>query len=147
MAKKVDPNLQMLLDILSTGDCIDNAVNKTLRKYKITVTQYNILRILRGARPDPLFVGEVKNRMFFRNSDVTRLLDRLVKRGIVDRQICEGNRRKIEVTINQDGLDLLEECTPFVEATLKHFLKDKISTEEAEKMSSILNIVKTNIAV
>lgn len=145
MAKKVHPNLQMIVDILKTGDCIDNVVSKTLKPFNITHVQYNILRILRGVHPEPLYVGEVKNRLLFTNSDITRLLDRMIDKGIVERNVCQENRRKIEVRITDEGLQLLLDSTPEVEVALNHSFTASISEQEAENMSKLLVKIREGI--
>ncbi len=145
MSKKVDPNLQMIVDILKTGDCIDSAVSKALKPFNLTHVQYNILRILRGVHPGPLYVGEVKNRLLFTNSDITRLLDRLIKKELVERKTCPENRRRIEVSITKAGLDLLEESTPHIQAALFNFLKDEIEGKDAEKVSARLKLIREKV--
>jgi DNA-binding MarR family transcriptional regulator len=73
----------------------------------LTANQYNVLRILRGARPAGLTCGQIAERMITRDPDVTRLTDRLVRSGHAQRVRAEGDRRVVEVSITQAGLDLL----------------------------------------
>ncbi len=80
-----------------------------LRAHGITWTQYNALRILRGAQGEPLSCGEVGERMISRESDVTRLLDRLEKQGLVLRARGERDRRVVKTRITDKGLELLEQ--------------------------------------
>lgn len=145
MKKAIDPNLQMMVDIMKTGNCIDNVVTKTLKPYNITHIQYNILRILRGVHPEPLYVGEIKNRILFANSDITRLLDRMIDKGIIERNICPENRRRIEVRITEAGLQLLLDATPGIDAALGHYLKDIISEPEANATVSLLLKIRESI--
>jgi DNA-binding MarR family transcriptional regulator len=145
MAVKVDPNLQMLVDIVKTGSCLDYIVTKAIQPFKITHVQYNILRILRGVHPQPLYVGEVKNRLLFTNADITRLLDRMIQKGIIERQTCPENRRKIEIRITEKGLQLLLDATPKIDIALGHFLKDTITEDEAVEMSRLLNIIREKL--
>ncbi|MCB0501380.1 MAG: MarR family transcriptional regulator [Bacteroidetes bacterium] len=145
MKKAIDPNLQMMVDIMKTGNCIDNVVTKTLKPYNITHIQYNILRILRGVHPEPLYVGEIKNRILFANSDITRLLDRMIDKGIIERNICSENRRRIEVRITEAGLQLLLDATPGIDAALGHYLKDIISESEANATVALLLKIRESI--
>lgn len=145
MKKAIDPNLQMMVDIMKTGNCIDNVVTKTLKPYNITHIQYNILRILRGVHPEPLYVGEIKNRILFANSDITRLLDRMIDKGIIERNICPENRRRIEVRITEAGLQLLLDATPGIDAALGHYLKDIISESEANATVALLLKIRESI--
>lgn len=73
----------------------------------ITWTQYNALRILRGAGGGPLSCGEIGERMITRDSDMTRLLDRLEKQGLVDRARDEQDRRVVKTRITEQGLAVL----------------------------------------
>ncbi|MBI3790764.1 MAG: MarR family transcriptional regulator [Gemmatimonadetes bacterium] len=81
----------------------------------LSVSQYNVLRILRGTHPGRLPSSEVGSRMVARDPDVTRLVDRLVKRGLVARTRSETDRRVVEVGITPKGLALLKTLDPHVD--------------------------------
>lgn len=70
--------------------------------------QYNILRILRGQHPNPATNSLVKDRMLDKNSDVTRIIDRMIRDGLVLRVNCESDRRRVDITITDAGLDKLQ---------------------------------------
>ncbi|MBS1241228.1 MAG: putative transcriptional regulator, MarR family [Gemmatimonadetes bacterium] len=78
-----------------------------LKAEGLTHGQYNVLRILRGARPEALTCGEIAERMITRDPDITRLLDRLEGQGLVSRQRDTADRRVVRTSIAQPGLDLL----------------------------------------
>ncbi len=80
----------------------------------LSSTQYNVLRILRGSHPDRLTCSEISERMIARDPDVTRLVDRLSTRGLVERVRAEHDRRVVEVGITAKGLSLVEELDPHV---------------------------------
>lgn len=146
MKLKVDSNLQMIYEVLKTGECIDSVVTAALKPFKITHPQYNILRILYIAQPDPLFVGELKSKLLFTNSDVTRLLDRMVKRGIINRKVSENSRRNVEILINAKGLELLKECTLEIEKSLHHdYLEKIIPLKDAEMVSETLSKLREEL--
>jgi DNA-binding MarR family transcriptional regulator len=81
----------------------------------LSISQYNVLRILRGSHPARLASSDVGSRMVARDPDVTRLVDRLVRRGLVDRQRSESDRRVVEVGITKAGLALLKALDPHVD--------------------------------
>lgn len=83
-------------------------VARLLKPAGLRPTQYNILRILRGARPDPLSCGEIAGRMITREPDLTRLLDRLEKSGLVSRCRGDEDRRIVRVAITAEGVALLK---------------------------------------
>ena len=87
---------------------IDYAQQQIFKKYDITSQQYNVLRILRGQYPKPSTVGLIKDRMIDRNSDTSRIIERLRKSGYVDRVTCENDRRAVDIVITDKGLNLLE---------------------------------------
>ena len=136
----------MVVDILQTGNMLERLVSQVFKDHGITNVQYNILRILKGATPDLLTVGEVKNRVRFYNSDITRLLDRLVHKDLVTRQVCDENRRQIHVAISEKGLQLIQKLRPEIESVLNNFYQDEFSDEEAMELSRLLSKIRNNIS-
>ena len=94
------------LDLLRTTDVLSRRPAQVLKSEDLTPTQYNVLRILRGA-PDGLTCGEIANRMITRDPDITRLLDRLERRSVISRSRETKDRRAVLTRITQKGLDLL----------------------------------------
>ena len=145
MSKKKDnsnANLHMLVDITYTASFLDCKISKILKAHGLTHIQYNILRVLRGAQPEPLSINEIKNRIVFANSDMTRLLDRLVKKNLVFRNTDPNNRRKVNVSISDEGLKLLEEVFPDLENGLLNFYKKEVTSEEAILVSDVLKKIR-----
>lgn len=131
--------LMMVVEILHTGNWLDNKISKILGMSGITHVQFNILRILQGANPNPLSVGEVKSRILFSNSDITRLLDRLKDKGLIQRTINPINRRRMDVSITDAGLELIQHVLPCIENELDGFFSDKFTKEEK---STIIDCLK-----
>lgn len=100
---------EVTLGLARTADAMARASEDVLRGSGLTATQYNVLRILRGARPHGLPCRELGERMITRDPDVTRLLDRLETRGLVARSRDAKDRRVIFTRITEAGLELLEE--------------------------------------
>src|SRR5256885_2137429 len=97
------------LSLLRTADALQSRVEAKLKQFGLTGTQYNALRILRGAGADGIPCSEIGERMITRDPDVTRLLDRLQKRGLVERSRGKQDRRVIYGKITAAGLKLLRE--------------------------------------
>lgn len=95
------------LTLLRTADALERREVEALKAWKLTPTQYNALRILRGAGEPGATCGEVGDRMLTRDPDVTRLVDRLEARGLISRARSEEDRRVVRTRITQAGLDLL----------------------------------------
>ena len=100
------PEEAAFLDLLRTTDLLSRGPAQVLRSEDLSATQYNVLRILRGA-PEGLACGEIARRMITRDPDITRLLDRLEKRGLISRCRETRDRRTVLARITADALKLL----------------------------------------
>src|SRR6202023_3999419 len=100
------PEEMAFLDLLRTTDMLSRGLAHILKAEDLSSTQYNVLRILRGA-PDGLPCGEIASRMITRDPDITRLLDRLEKRGLISRCRENKERRMVMARITPEGLKLL----------------------------------------
>jgi DNA-binding MarR family transcriptional regulator len=98
---------EALLNLDRTAAVISHAFAEAIKTYGITPTQYNVLRILRGARPNGLCRNEVRDRLVAQVPDVTRLLDRLEDSGLIERERSTEDRRLVTTRITDDGLALL----------------------------------------
>lgn len=107
---------QLLVNLMRTSRAAEESWLLYLKRTEgLSLSQYNILRILRGARPDALRISEVGERMIYRDPDVTRLVDRLVGQGLVRRERDEEDRRVVRVEITREGLALLERLDEMVD--------------------------------
>ena len=104
------------LSVVRTASLLADAFEQMLRPYGITATQYNVLRILRGAEPDGLCRNELRDRMLTRMPDVTRLLDRMEDAKLVSRTRDSEDRRQVYTRITPKGLRLLDEADDAVSA-------------------------------
>jgi DNA-binding MarR family transcriptional regulator len=96
----------VFLDLLRTCDVLSRKLVGVLKPAKLSATQYNVLRILRGAK-EPLGCGEIASRMITRDPDITRLLDRMEKRGLIARSRETKDRRMVLTRITPEGLKVL----------------------------------------
>ncbi|HEY0046476.1 MAG TPA: MarR family transcriptional regulator [Flavobacterium sp.] len=101
-----------VLNVLRTQNYIHEKLNEILKAHEISSEQYNVLRILRGQKGDPANMCLIQEHMIAKTSNTTRLVDKLLAKNLVTREVCPNNRRKIEVSITSKGLDLLEEVDP-----------------------------------
>src|ERR1039458_5006171 len=104
--RKAGPEEAAFVDLLRTTDLLSRSLIAVLKAEDLSMTQYNVLRILRGAI-EGLPCGEIANRMITRDPDITRLLDRLEKRGLISRCRQTKDRRMVMVRITPEGLKLL----------------------------------------
>ena len=102
-----NPEVEAYLNLLRTTDALVRSVEEALKPSGLTQTQYNVLRILRGAGPEGLVCRELSERMVARDPDITRLLDRLEARGLVTRLRDRKDRRAVTVRITANGIRLI----------------------------------------
>jgi len=107
---------------------------------QLSPSQYNALRILRGSHPNKLACGDIGERMIERDPDVTRLIDRLAKRGLVKRGRSRQDRRVVEVGITDEGLALLKELDPYVQRFPKALL-GHLGAERGRQLAALLEAV------
>jgi DNA-binding MarR family transcriptional regulator len=123
------PEEAAFLEVVRTSDALTRGVVQVLKAEDVSGTQYNVLRTLRGA-PDGLPCGEIANRMITRDPDVTRLLDRLEKRGLISRCRENADRRTVLTRITPDGLELLARLDGPIQdahrAQLGHLAPDRL---------------------
>ena len=134
-----DKHAAAYFNFLFTANWIELRVKQALAPYQLTHPQFNILKILNGAHPQPLSPGDIKERMLFKNPDITRLMDRLVKKEYVDRQPCPQNRRKIDLRITEKGISLLDEVFPKLKKSVKDYFVEELTEKEANALYRILN--------
>ena len=95
------------VNLLYTYNMVSGAIQKILNKEGLTMQQFNVLRILRGQHPDPATNSLIRERMIDKNSDVTRIIDRLLKTGHVERSLSRSDRRRVDIVITEKGMDAL----------------------------------------
>ena len=120
------------------------AMEQSKRFYErgdLTPQQYNILRILRGAGR-PLSTLQIRQRMLDKMSDTSRIVDRLVKKELVEKVICKTDRRLVDVTIAAKGIELLEQLDKHSHELDSHFTT--ISEEEAKTMNHLLDKLRSS---
>jgi DNA-binding MarR family transcriptional regulator len=103
---------ELLVSLLRTTDVLQEQFEKMIRPFNVSMTQYNVLRILRGAEPGGRTCGEIGERMIAREPDVTRLLERMEKAALIRRMRDSSDRRVIVTRITSAGLKLLDEMEP-----------------------------------
>lgn len=129
------------MSILRTADVLRRRFAAVFEPHGLTGQQYNVLRILRGARPDPLPTMEIAERMIEKTPGITRLIDRLETKGLVARERCHDDRRCVYISITRAGLDLLAELDEPIEAADDEALA-MLSVGEAERLVEILDAVR-----
>lgn len=141
---KASPEEAAFLDLLRTTDMLSRGPAQILKAEDLSATQYNVLRILRGA-PRGLACSEIASRMITRDPDVTRLLDRLEKRELLSRSRDAGDRRTVVAQISPDGLKVLARLDEPVQAAHRRQL-GHLGPERLQELTSLLFALRTRIA-
>src|SRR6202163_1007348 len=129
------------LSLLRTSDALQTQVESQLKEFGLTGTQYNALRILRGAGPEGLPCREIGERMITRDPDITRLLNRLEDRGFVQRTRARNDRRVIYGKITGAGLKLLREMDGPLEKYGREMLRH-VGQEKLKQLIALLELVR-----
>jgi DNA-binding MarR family transcriptional regulator len=137
---------KMLVSVSYADDMITKHFEIILDKYSLTPPQYNILRILQGTYPKVCRVREIQDMIIDKNSDVSRLIERLRKNGFVDRTTREGDRRAVDVLISEKGLMILERIIKLEEANMFGPFYS-LTEKEAKQLNLLLQKLLSSLKV
>jgi DNA-binding MarR family transcriptional regulator len=133
----MDNSKKIILNVMYTQNVLAEKFNELLKPYDISGEQYNVLRILRGQKGNPANMSVIQERMLAKTSNTTRLVDKLLLKNYVTREVCPENRRKIEVLITQKGLDILKELDPKV-IEHENAFSQNLNAYEIEQLNHLL---------
>ena len=138
---KMAISTKTVINMMYTTRVLEEAVSAVLKPYDLTIPQYNVMRILRGQKGKPANLSTIQERMVDKNSNTTRLVDKLIRKGWAERSVCEANRRKVEIVITEDGLEILKELDPITENNNKEILKN-LSEEQILTLNELLDTLR-----
>lgn len=128
---------KLAVNILYTSSWLEALHIQRFKPFGISPQQYNVLRILRGSSPKPLMLSDISSRMIDKNSNATRLVEKLRLKGYVKREVCESNRRQVDIVITKKGLDLLAEIDTVNDSWGESF--KGLTKSEAEALNNALD--------
>lgn len=131
-----------ILNVLRTAEHLGSALSEVFKGADLTLTQYNVLRILRGAGSEALSCGEISERMITKESDITRLLDRLEAREFISRERPESNRRMVLTRLTDTGLALLADLDAPVDAVNRKLMAP-LGKSKLESLNELLEEVRS----
>lgn len=141
MSKEIPPHHRATLNVIFTGAWMSERMNRDLKPFGISEQQYNILRILRGQKGKTLNLQQISERMVHKMSNTTRLVEKMRVKGLVTREICPTNRRKVEIAILPAGLKLLEEVDEALKVSAKE-IQEHLTEKEASTLASLLDKIR-----
>lgn len=129
-----------LVNLLYTNYQIGGKMRSHFKNFDITSQQFNILRILRGQLPEPASIGLLKERMLDKSSDVSRIVDRLLLKKLIERAECKTDRRQKDIVITKKGVDLLSK----IDESDKNQdpILSNLTAKEAEQLNLLLDKVR-----
>jgi DNA-binding MarR family transcriptional regulator len=129
------------INLIYTFNWVNEKVNKLFEPFDITQQQFNILRILRGAG-EPLSTLQIRQRMLDKMSDTSRIVDRLIKKGLVKKSVCHEDRRLVDILLTDKGKKLLQTMDVLndeMESIFKY-----LNVEEARQLNILLDKIRTS---
>ena len=132
---------EVILNVARTAEYLAAAIIGVLKASDLTMTQYNVLRILRGAGAEGLTCSEISERMVTKESDITRLLDRVESRGFISRERPATNRRVVVTRITDEGLRVLAELDEPVEETNRS-LVGHLGEKKQKTLNELLEAIR-----
>ena len=131
------PYQKAALNLIFTANWLEGKQQSLFKGFGITHSQYNILRILRGQHPGNISGVEIKSRMLDRNSDIPRLLERLLKKKLITKSQCPNDKRAADIMITPEGLELLRKSDKLIDEAEKSSIH--LTPEEATLLNSLLD--------
>lgn len=126
-----------LINILFTTSWLSKEQSKVLKPFGLSMQQFNILRILRGMKGQPATVKLLTERMIDRMSNASRLVDKLLQKGLVRREICSEDRRKVDIFISDKGMSLAELASAAIDNSISDIVG--LDSDEAALLSNLLD--------
>ena len=133
---------KMNVNLIYTYNWAMERAKRFFEKADLTMQQYNILRILRGAGK-PLSTLQIRQRMLDKMSDTSRIVDRLLKKGLVEKVICRNDRRLVDVTISEKGMALLNKLDNHTHELDSHLRY--LSVDEAKTVNLLLDKLRNSV--
>ena len=129
------------VNLLYTTSWLTTELMHTLNTIGISWQQFNLMRIVRGQKVTPVSLKTISERMIDRQSNTSRLVDKLVQKGLVNRSQCSKDRRQIDICLTKEGKDLLDEASEAVNA-LNHRLLGHIGKENLRVLNELLDAIR-----
>ncbi|MGY3792799.1 MarR family winged helix-turn-helix transcriptional regulator [Aquimarina sp. 433] len=131
-----------VINLFYTNSIINDQIHAVLKPFDISIQQFNVLRILKGQKGKPSNLSTIQERMVSKMSNTTRLVDKLISKGYVNRTICPSNRRKVEITITPLGIGFLDQTSIAVEG-LEQKITSNLTEQELITFNRLLNKLRS----
>ena len=136
--RKIPLKSRTIIHTILVYNKINETLTNALKPFEVSLQQFNVLRILRGRKGVPANLSTLNERMVSKMSNTTRLVDKLLQKGYVNRVVCESNRRKVEISITPSGEQVLVHMDGTVK-TAENELTKNFTKEELELLNQLLD--------
>ena len=129
---------KLMINVIYSANLLNLITSRLFKPYELSPQQYNVLRILRGQKGESIALMDIEHRMLDKSSNVSRLVDKLISKDLINRSISSKDRRRIEIVITSRGLSVLNEIDVIM-ADMNYKIKAIISDENAKETNLILD--------
>lgn len=136
--RKLPPQTRTMIHFALVNNKINEEFTAALKPYGVSKQQFNVLRILRGQKGKPANLSTINERMVTKMSNTTRLVDKLITKGYVERWVCEANRRKVEILITEKGKEILKKIDLVMQKTEERILQN-FTKKELKELNTLLD--------
>lgn len=131
-----------IVNLLFTSHWLNDEISDVLKPFDISTQQFNVLRILKGRKGKAANLSSIQKRMIAKNSNATRLVDKLIMKGLVIKETCEANKRKVEIFITNQGEIFLEKLNKVVEDKEQKIVA-QLTEEEQHTLTELLTKIRS----
>lgn len=136
--KFVNDHIHASINLYYTASQHLHYLNRILKPYQLSIQQFNILRILKGRKGEPISVKKLTDRMIDKMSNASRLVEKLRSKGLVERRACQNDRRQVEVLITSEGIEIVEKASILIEEGTMQYLSS-LSGQDAKELNTLLD--------
>lgn len=136
--RRIPLKKRTIIHFMLVNNRINEVVAKALKPYDVSIQQFNVMRILRGQQGNPANLSTLNERMVTKMSNTTRLVDKLMLKGYVDRITCPTNRRKVEISLTEKGNEVLEKMDEAMDTAENEVLQN-LSKKELEQLNTLFD--------
>ncbi|EAR00657.1 MarR family winged helix-turn-helix transcriptional regulator [Maribacter sp. HTCC2170] len=136
--EKLSIEKETIIHLMLVNNIINEGISNALKPFDVSIQQFNVLRILRGQHGKPANLSTLNERMVTKMSNTTRLVDKLILKGYVDRITCPSNRRKVEISITKKGKEKLKKMDVII-SEIENSIVKRLSKRELEQLNLLLN--------
>ena len=129
---------KLMVNVIYSANLLNLITSRLFKPYELSPQQYNVLRILRGQKGESIALMDIEYRMLDKSSNVSRLVDKLISKDLINRSVSSKDRRRIEIVITSRGLSVLNEIDVIL-ADMNYKIKAIISDENAKETNLILD--------